>query len=82
MAVKRFKEANVNLMTLSNYSALITAALETGFIRESDVATLKEWRKDPSLWTPDSPRSMNKSPLTTVAPPKRPDRPSIMIEKS
>lgn len=56
VAVKRFKEANVNLMTLSNYSALITAALETGFIRESDVATLKEWRKDPSLWTPDSPK--------------------------
>ena len=52
LATKRFKEANVNLITLSNYSALITAALETGFIRESDVATLKEWRKDPSMWTP------------------------------
>lgn len=54
VATKRFKDANVNLITLSNYSALITAALETGFIRESDVATLKEWRKDPSMWTPAS----------------------------
>ncbi len=39
-------------MTLSNYTALITAALETGFIREADVQTLREWRKDPSVWTP------------------------------
>ncbi|MDE5651416.1 MAG: orotate phosphoribosyltransferase, partial [Duncaniella sp.] len=52
VATKRFKDANVHLITLSNYSALINAALETGFIRESDVATLKEWRKDPSMWIP------------------------------
>lgn len=52
VATKRFKDANVNLITLSNYSALITAALESGFIHENDVDTLKEWRKDPSLWTP------------------------------
>ena len=57
VAVKRFKDANVQLITLSNYSALISAALETGFIRESDVATLKEWRKDPSLWTPSTSES-------------------------
>ena len=31
---------------------LITAALETGFIREKDVDTLREWRKDPSVWSP------------------------------
>lgn len=52
VATKAFKDANVNLITLSNYSALITAALETGFIREDDVDTLKEWRKDPSMWSP------------------------------
>ena len=44
VATKAFKDAN--------YSALITAALETGFIREDDVDTLKEWRKDPSMWSP------------------------------
>ena len=52
VATKAFKDANVHLITLSNYSALITAALETGFIREGDVDTLKEWRKDPSMWSP------------------------------
>ena len=52
VATKAFKEADVKLVTLSNYSALISAALETGFIREGDVATLKEWRKDPSVWAP------------------------------
>lgn len=52
VATKAFKDANVQLITLSNYTALISAALETGFIRESDVDTLKEWRKDPSVWSP------------------------------
>ncbi len=52
VATKAFKEAGVKLITLSNYSALINAALETGFIRNADVETLKEWRKDPSIWTP------------------------------
>ncbi len=52
VATKAFKDAGVKLITLSNYSALITAALETGFIRDTDVETLKEWRKDPSIWSP------------------------------
>ena len=52
VATKAFKDANVQLITLSNYTALTSAALETGFIRESDVDTLKEWRKDPSVWSP------------------------------
>lgn len=52
VAVKAFKDAKVNLITLSNYSALINAALETGFIRDSDVETLREWRKDPATWSP------------------------------
>ncbi|MBD5322056.1 MAG: orotate phosphoribosyltransferase [Bacteroides sp.] len=52
IATKAFKDAGVKLITLSNYSALINAALETGFIRNADVDTLKEWRKDPSIWTP------------------------------
>lgn len=52
VAAKAFKDANVRLITLSNYSALINAALETGFIRDTDVETLKEWRKDPSVWSP------------------------------
>ena len=52
VAQKAYEKAGVKLITLSNYSALIEAALQTGFIRENDVETLKEWRKDPSMWTP------------------------------
>lgn len=52
VSVKRFKDANVNLISLSNYSAMLEAALETHYIADSDVETLKEWRKDPANWVP------------------------------
>lgn len=51
IAIKRFKDANIELMTLSNYNAMLEAALETEYIREEDIETLKEWRKDPANWT-------------------------------
>ncbi len=51
IAIQRFKDANVNLLTLSNYNAMLEAALETEYIREEDIDTLKEWRKDPANWT-------------------------------
>ncbi|MCX4331048.1 MAG: orotate phosphoribosyltransferase [Muribaculaceae bacterium] len=50
VAQKAFKEANVELVTLSNYNAMLDAALATNYIRAEDVETLKEWRKDPSVW--------------------------------
>lgn len=50
VATERFEEANVELTTLSEYNALIEIAAETNFIKESDVETLKEWRKDPAAW--------------------------------
>ena len=50
LAIKRFKEAGVNLFTLSNYNAMLEAALETQYIREEDLETLKEWRQDPANW--------------------------------
>lgn len=52
IAEERFKEAGIRLMTLSNYEALLKTALETGFIQESDIQTLQEWREDPQNWTP------------------------------
>ena len=45
-----FKEANVDLITLSNYNALIEQALSTGYVSDSDVELLKEWRTNPSEW--------------------------------
>lgn len=52
VAEKAFKEAGVELITLSNYNAMLEAALATNYIRAEDVETLKEWRKDPSVWSP------------------------------
>lgn len=52
LAEENFKKAGVKLVTLSNYNAMIEAALATHYIKESDVETLREWRKDPANWAP------------------------------
>lgn len=52
VAEENFRKAGVKLHTLSNYSSMIEAALETGYIMESDVETLREWRRDPANWSP------------------------------
>lgn len=49
-AVQAFEEAGIPLHTLSNYSALIEAALEMKVIEESDLSVLRAWREDPSTW--------------------------------
>ena len=54
VSVKRFRDANVNLITLSNYSAMLEAALETNYIQAEELDTLREWRKDPANWVPDT----------------------------
>lgn len=52
VAEKAFKKAGVKLLTISNYSAMIEAAVKTNYIKESDVETLQQWREDPEHWTP------------------------------
>lgn len=51
IAQKAFKDAGVELVALSNYNAMLEAALATNYIRKEDLETLREWRKDPSVWT-------------------------------
>lgn len=51
---KAFENANVELTTLSNYDALVEVACETGYIKESELGTLKEWRFAPSVWGKDN----------------------------
>ncbi|WP_028561590.1 orotate phosphoribosyltransferase [Paenibacillus pinihumi] len=46
-AEEGFREAGIPLATLSNYTALIDAALELGKIQEGEVALLKSWRENP-----------------------------------
>ena len=47
---KAFEEANVELTTLSNYDTLVEVASEIGYIKESDIKVLKQWRYSPSTW--------------------------------
>jgi orotate phosphoribosyltransferase len=49
-AIQNFKEANINLTCLSDYQNLINQALETNYITEKDLETLKAWRLNPSKW--------------------------------
>ncbi len=50
LAAEQFAAANVNLTTLSNYEAVLQHLLEKKVIGESELATLKEWRKSPDTW--------------------------------
>ena len=50
IAEKAFKEAKVPLITLTNYEAVLEISLKTGYIEESDVEILDDWRKDPANW--------------------------------
>jgi len=45
-----FAAANCELHTLSNYSTLVEAAAESGYITAQDVETLRVWRTDPANW--------------------------------
>ena len=49
-AADAFALENCRLNTLSNYSVLIETALSTGYIGQSEVETLKNWRLDPDNW--------------------------------
>ena len=50
VAARTFKSAQVELITLSNYNAMLETALETNYIKPEDLETLQEWRKDPASW--------------------------------
>ncbi len=40
-------------ISILNYDIMLATALEKGFIKESQQATLREWRKDPFNWWKD-----------------------------
>ena len=50
IADQNFTNSEIELHTLSNYNVLIQTALETGYVKESDLETLKQWRNDPGNW--------------------------------
>lgn len=51
LSFNNFKEANCELITLSDYDALVQQAVDSSYISESDVNLIKDWRLDPGNWT-------------------------------
>ncbi len=50
IATRNFYEADVSLISLSDYSHLLSHALQKKYISEEEVTSLKAWRVDPSNW--------------------------------
>lgn len=50
VASENFKNAQVELTTLSNYHALLELAVEAEYIKDEQKDTLSAWRSDPSTW--------------------------------
>lgn len=51
-ASESFAEKDVELTTLSNYDAVLQAAVKTNYISEENLQALSAWRKDPANWKP------------------------------
>lgn len=50
IAKNNFYEADVSLITLSDYGHLLTQALQEKYVNEDQVISLKSWRVDPANW--------------------------------
>ncbi len=50
VASDNFRNAGIELITLTDYHTLIQTALESGDIKQEQVEMLQQWRKDPSTW--------------------------------
>lgn len=50
LAEKNFKDADCELIILSDYSTIIDIALNENYIVNDDIEPLKEWRKAPEKW--------------------------------
>ena len=50
VASDNFKNAGIELFTLSNYPTLLKTAVAKNYISQEDVATLSQWSINPSVW--------------------------------
>ena len=50
VAEENFKNANVDLLTLSNYQNLLSLAVAKKYITEEEEETLRDWNSKPSTW--------------------------------
>ena len=51
VATENFKNANVDLFTLSNYQNLLNLAVAKRYITEEEEQTLRVWNSSPSTWS-------------------------------
>jgi orotate phosphoribosyltransferase len=49
-ALDNFKKAKCELITLSNYNTMVEQALQSNYITEKDLESLKAWRENPAEW--------------------------------
>ncbi|MEY8717664.1 orotate phosphoribosyltransferase [Ligilactobacillus murinus] len=49
--VDNFRQADLSYFTLTNYSELLEAAVETNYISTTEHAALEKWRHDPENWS-------------------------------
>ncbi len=52
LAEENFQKAECPFITLSNYDFLIEQALNSNYVTEEDLASLREWKENPSVWSP------------------------------
>jgi orotate phosphoribosyltransferase len=45
-----FEEKGIEMYALTDYSTLIQVALENGYVNQSDIELLNQWRKNPEKW--------------------------------
>jgi orotate phosphoribosyltransferase len=50
VATKNFYEADVSLISLSDYGHLLSQAVAEKYIKEDELVSLKAWRVDPAHW--------------------------------
>lgn len=50
IANENFEKAGVSLNTLSDYKHLLEQSLDSNYISESELQTLRNWRENPSEW--------------------------------
>lgn len=53
MAIKRFHEMNVDLVSLCDYTSMLEVAEQTSFVSPSEADAIREWREDPAAWMPE-----------------------------
>jgi orotate phosphoribosyltransferase len=54
IAAKNFEDAGCKFTVLTNYETLIDRAMDLSLIEKSNLQSLKEWRMNPSEWSPKS----------------------------